>query len=216
MTRIDSRHVRILAADHDDETRNPPGACTRNRYEALFRRRRLRMPSGYGDTAEDEDAAPPIAHYSDDLAQSRHTAGEPPTPLITSEKRAAGPPLDVATSMIDDAVRNITVRALAEARRIAQLAQTVEQFCTDSSVFHSGQWDLEIELDPGVLPHTTLVLHVSSFVVHIRFHVHHPKSKRLISDYRLSLKRRLEKAMSRSGNARDVVIDTVDSRHTSP
>lgn len=109
--------------------------------------------------------------------------------------------------MVHGLLKAIVSRAIGGDRIVAEIAHTIERFCMDPAVADAGQWDIELDLDPAVLRNTTLLLHLSPFVVRIRFLVRDPHAKQLISDHVYALKTRLEKAMSANGALRDINIE---------
>ncbi len=78
-----------------------------------------------------------------------------------------------------------------EAMRTARLASVIAQFCNAPSIMDSGNWELQIDLDPALLPATRLHLHLSSCRLLLRFESadHHARS--VICEHGKELQQRL-------------------------
>lgn len=205
MSRIDNRPVRIHAYGDLDEER-PSRTQRAFDYAALVRRGRspTRIAPGSRNSRDNLERDVAVSHRSTHEHNPRTEEDRETHTAYTAEEREL---VDRLPSMVHGVVKTIVKHAIGSDYVISEIARTIERFCTDPAVSDAGQWDLELELDPAVLPHTTLLLHLSPLVVRIRFRVRDAHAKQLISDYRPALKMRLEKSMSQHGSNRDIEID---------
>jgi len=194
--RIDSRHVRIIADSAAEERRETTRGA--RDYAALMQRGRTRVRAIW------RDAQP--------FGQLGRNPSEPPLLDRASERDCGHGSSDEVLehrlpAMLGGVVEKLIARAFDNEGRLVHITDTIERFYTDPAVSNSGEWDVELEVDHAVLPHTRLAVHLSSFVVRVRFRVRDASIKQLILDHRPGLKRRLEASMSAHGHFRDVDID---------
>ncbi|MBP1204805.1 hypothetical protein JOD97_002847 [Duganella sp. 1411] len=75
--------------------------------------------------------------------------------------------------------------------RNARLAAIIAQFCNGPGILYSGGWQLQIAIDPALLPATRLHLTLSSCRLSLRFETAEPDSRRVILDNSKELQQRL-------------------------
>ncbi|CAN7379348.1 type III secretion system protein SctP [Trinickia sp. LjRoot230] len=206
MARIDNSPVRILASGDQDQDRRARTRSTSVDYAALIRRGRSRDRITFGREGSHDgtEQRPSISHRSTREQGESDDEHRSADATYTADEREL---VDRLPSMVHGLLKAIVSRAIGGDRIVAEIAHTIERFCMDPAVADAGQWDIELDLDPAVLRNTTLLLHLSPFVVRIRFLVRDPHAKQLISDHVYALKTRLEKAMSANGALRDINIE---------
>jgi hypothetical protein len=202
MTRIRSpRELRIAVAQ-----RPAPGAAAGARFGQLLgqARQALGMPDRAApDRVVPDDDQPSGGGARDDEAgQQGHGGGED-----TQEPGAADaartlppPPRQAMAGAPDDTTRALGARLVAHCARAAggdlvaeHLAERIARFCASPALERAGgRWEVMIELDPAILPHTRLHLVLSDDALSLRFDTRDARARQLICDNGAALRRRLE------------------------
>lgn len=150
-----------------------------------------------------------------EAGQERHGGGDdPPEPAGADAARTVPPPprprlLDAThppaprkatAGTPDDATRALGARLVAHCARAAggdlvadHLAERIAGFCASPALERAGgRWEVMIELDPVILPHTRLHLVLSDDTLSLRFDVRDARARQLICDNGAALRSRLE------------------------
>jgi type III secretion control protein HpaP len=200
MTRIRSpRELRIVVAQ-------PPAAGTR--FGQLLDQARQALdppdrgaPAGDDGARDDGDEAGQERHGGDGHAPDRVGAlPPPPRPRVPGAAR-------------DDSTRAIGARLVAHCARAAEaelvadhLAERIARFCTSPALEHAGgRWEVVVELDPAILPHTRLHLLLSDGTLALRFDARDARARQLICDHGSALRSRLEAHLEARPGARITV-----------
>ncbi len=128
---------------------------------------------GSGDSTSDDDTAGD--------GEGIDFAAEPLNPM--TQVAAANAPAGVALT---------TERSPL----VDYLASTITGFCNDNAVRHGDDWRVRIDLNPAILPSTTLALNLSPHWLLLRFECTEIGVKNLISTHTKSLNEALENAIS--------------------
>lgn len=75
--------------------------------------------------------------------------------------------------------------------RTTRLAALIARFCNGPGILDSGGWQLQIAIDPALLPATRLHLTLSSCRLSLRFETTDPDARRVILDNSKELQHRL-------------------------
>ena len=75
--------------------------------------------------------------------------------------------------------------------RTTRLAAIIARFCNGPGILDSGGWQLQIAIDPALLPATRLHLTLSSCRLSLRFETTDPDTRRVILDNSKELQHRL-------------------------
>jgi Type III secretion protein (HpaP) len=165
-------------------------------YESILLRHRQRVT---------DDASESVPHLSvesetDGLAsgtqeneqtgnEGGHLAGKHPTPSGAS-------PL---ASIVSSASLTVADTLHYEQNDFIELsvivAAEVAAFSENKANILSGYWEINLPIDPAKLPETVLYISLSPHELSLRFDAQNVKSRQLISDHRLVLKRELTKLM---------------------
>jgi hypothetical protein len=201
MSRISTRPISVLSGE-DAEQPRAPSSRSLSIYAALMRNGRKRRPLPLVDAWASATEDPvEISQPEWRNGPARPTA---PHKQVTEEDRAFA---EKMPSLLAPATMQIAMHTLQARRCIGQLADTIEQFCTDPAISDSGWWEVEINLDPNVLPDTTLHLQLSPFVLSLRFSARDSTTKQLIWEHREALKSELKKSMTKRNCARTIEIE---------
>jgi len=215
MTRIRSpRELRIAVAQPP-----APAAAARTRFGQLLGQARQALG---GPSWVAPDTVMPIGEQAsgggardDEAGQERHGGGDdrqesagadaartlppPPRPRLPDAARppaprqaTAGPP--------DETTRALGARLVAHCARAAggdlvadHLAERIAGFCASPALQRAGgRWEVMIELDPAILPHTRLHLVLSDDALSLRFDTSDARARQLICDNGAALRSRLE------------------------
>ena len=187
MTRIRSpRELRIVVAQ-------PPAAEARFGQLLEQARQALDLPDRERPAGDDG------AHEDDgEAGQERHGGDGDPPPPGAALPPPPRPPLPGAAG--DDSTRALGARLVAHCARAAQaelvadqLAERIARFCTGPALEHAGgRWEVVVELDPAILPHTRLHLLLSDGTLSLRFDARDAGARQLICDNGAALRSRLE------------------------
>ena len=126
---------------------------------------------------DDDDAAPDADAHA-------------PQP-VTETTPAAVPPI-AAEPALSRRVVHACMRDEHDGLRIARLAAVIGEFVNAPAILDSGCWELQIALDPALLPATRLRLHLSSCRLSLRFESADRDARCVILDNSRELQRRLQ------------------------
>jgi hypothetical protein len=110
---------------------------------------------------------------------------------VTETKPAAAPPI-AAEPALSRRVVHACMRDEHDGLRIARLAAVIGEFVNAPAILDSGCWELQIALDPALLPATRLRLHLSSCRLSLRFESADRDARCVILDNSRELQRRLQ------------------------
>ncbi|AIO69969.1 type III secretion system protein SctP [Burkholderia oklahomensis] len=219
MAYIGYRQLRIIPGGANA----PPSATCERRfdYAMLARRRAPRHPVLRIGTPppSDSDNGTGFARRSGSLPDADSHAGDaanaPATPL--DELPEGNPVMEPAASSIAEhplyehvqhaiapIVSVICERQQRYLRVVGMLAREIGAFCGDRAIASAGNWEVQLTLDPELLPHTTLFLALSRFDIRLRFDVSDRETRDLLLAHSAQLERELDKVMRSWGNARDI------------
>jgi type III secretion control protein HpaP len=226
MTYIGSRHLRIIPGGSDASASPSDAEPDDFNYAALLKGvrawRRLARDARTRDMAASDHADD--EHGSASVRDDDHP-GKPDTPALFSDVDQAS---EEDSNQDQDADANLSstratvgahiarsatpVLAAVFARQqcmvalLASLARHIGTFCRDPAVAEAGNWDVELPLDPGVLPHTTLYLSLSRFGLQLRFDTQNPTSRQLLLEHSGLLERELDAILRAWGEPRDIEL----------
>ncbi|NIA55917.1 type III secretion system protein SctP [Massilia sp. TW-1] len=129
-----------------------------------------------GPALPDDDAAPDADAHA-------------PQP-VTATRPDAAPPI-AAEPALSRRVVHACMRDEHDGLRIARLAAVIGEFVNAPAILDSGCWELQIALDPALLPATRLRLHLSSCRLSLRFESADRDARCVILDNSRELQRRL-------------------------
>jgi type III secretion control protein HpaP len=236
MTHIGSRHLRIIPNDKDGDTQADAAANARSRgrkfdYASLLGRRRAPhrlssdadAQSGGGSNSHTAEASP----EEDDAAAASSSAGDSASNGIAMWDSAPEPAAQQADAASDAAASASPERQALRARvthaaapvvsavyqqqqrflqLLGSLAREIGGFCGDPSIAEAGNWEVQLPLDPKILPHTTLYLTLSRFSLQLRFDTPDIATKQLLLEHSALLERELDTMLRAWGEARDIEL----------
>jgi type III secretion control protein HpaP len=91
-------------------------------------------------------------------------------------------------------------------RLFRHLAREIVGFCADPAIAEGGNWEVQMVLDPKLLPRTTLYLTLSRFSLQLRFDAPETAAKQLLLDNSASLEQELDTLLRAWGQARDIEL----------
>jgi hypothetical protein len=109
---------------------------------------------------------------------------------VTETAPEATPPI-VPEPALSRRVVHACMREEHASLRIARLAAVIGEFVNAPAILDSGCWELQIALDPALLPATRLRLHLSSCRLSLRFESADRDARCVILDNSRELQRRL-------------------------
>ena len=215
MTRIRSpRELRIAVAQPP-----APAAAARTRFGQLLGQARQALG---GPAWVAPDTVMPIGEHAsgggardDEAGQERHDDGDnpqepasadaaralppPPRPRLPDAARPSAP-RQATAGPPDETTRALGARLVAHCARAAggdlvadHLAERIAGFCASPALQRAGgRWEVMIELDPAILPHTRLHLVLSDDALSLRFDTSDARARQLICDNGAALRSRLE------------------------
>ena len=86
------------------------------------------------------------------------------------------------------------------------LAQEIAAFCGDPAVGEAGNWEVQVPLDPALLPNTTLYLSLSPFKLSLRFDTSDVDARQLLLNHGSTLERELDALLNAWGAPRDIEL----------
>ena len=110
---------------------------------------------------------------------------------VTETTPAAVPPI-AAEPALSRRVVHACMRDEHDGLRVARLAAVIGEFVNAPAILDSGCWELQIALDPALLPATRLRLHLSSCRLSLRFESADRDARCVILDNSRELQRRLQ------------------------
>lgn len=110
---------------------------------------------------------------------------------VTETTPDAAPPI-AAEPALSRRVVHACMREEHASLRIARLAAVIGEFVNAPAILDSGCWELQIALDPALLPATRLRLHLSSCRLSLRFESTDRDARCVILDNSRELQRRLQ------------------------
>jgi hypothetical protein len=134
------------------------------------------------------DRPGPALPDDDDAAQDADARAPQP---VTETKPDAAPPI-VPEPALSRRVVHACMRDEHDGLRIARLAAVIGEFVNAPAILDSGCWELQIALDPALLPATRLRLHLSSCRLSLRFESADRDARCVILDNSRELQRRLQ------------------------
>lgn len=182
-------------------------------YAALIRLRRARTVDA---PAPDALVEPPVAHGdpADDAAPD-HSPEEAPQQAATAHVASAGqrrsdaPAPQVRTQASGPVAAVAPCASTARFMRLAEyLMGRIADFCSDPGVLKRGNWDIQIPIDPALMPGCTLRLGLSHFDLTLRFDTTDAQTKQLISHHCETLKMHLDALLRQYGTSREIQIFT--------
>ncbi|MGU7843994.1 type III secretion system protein SctP [Burkholderia sp. AW33-5] len=221
MTHISSRQLRIIPGS--PTTTPSPTSKRRVDFAALARSRTHRNPTtrNGAPVPHDSDAGSPPAPSSESCSEAPPQADSatysPTAPL--DEPLDDNPVMEPATCEVHsrelfEHVRNAiapAVSVIVERQEhflqiAGMLSREIGAFCGDSAIVSAGNWEVQMTLDPELLPHTTLHVAVSRFTIRLRFDVSDRETRDLLLTHSNLLERELDKVMRSRGEARDIQL----------
>ncbi|QCP52297.1 type III secretion protein [Trinickia violacea] len=129
----------------------------------------------------------------------------------TSEAAAASSPERQALrARVTHAAAPVVSAVYQQQQRFLQLlgslAREIGGFCGDPSIAEAGNWEVQLPLDPKLLPHTTLYLTLSRFSLQLRFDTPDIATKQLLLEHSALLERELDTMLRAWGEARDIEL----------
>jgi type III secretion control protein HpaP len=174
-----SKLVRIIApAVPEEQERMPAPRQRRIDYAALMRRTRVnKLEQDDVDTQHEEQEAPPEHPLAERI-------GSVCAPIVDAAYRQQGQFIDLT----------------------ARVAREVAAFCANRAVTQSGNWEICMQLDPRILPETTLYLTLSPRCLQLRFDTRNASSRQLLLQHGRLLDRELSALLDAWGEPREVDI----------
>lgn len=178
----DLQAVRLLPradAASAGRARTPLRAPLHSRFQA-------RLAPTAGTIAADDDDAPPQPDTDAADGAPAHAHAQPDGAAGASAAPAAAP---------EPALSRRIARACARDEqtglRMTRLAAVIGDFVNTPAILDSGCWEMQIALDPALLPATRLRLHLSSCRLSLRFESNDHDARCVILDNSKELQHRL-------------------------
>ncbi|MPV67770.1 type III secretion system protein SctP [Burkholderia sp. BE17] len=221
MNHISSRQLRIIPGSPTAT----PSSTSKRRFDfaALARGRTHRNPTTRSDAPApyDSDAglspAPPSESCLEAPPQADKPTNSPTAPL--AEPPDGNPVMEPAACAVDSrelfehvrhaiapAVSVIVERQEHFLQIVGMLSREIGAFCGDSAIVSAGNWEVQMTLDPELLPHTTLHVALSRFNIRLRFDVPDRETRDLLLTHSDLLERELDKVVRSWGEARDIQL----------
>ncbi|MCU9952149.1 MULTISPECIES: type III secretion system protein SctP [Burkholderia] len=219
MAHITFRQLRIIPGS---ATAAPSATCERRfNFAALARGRKHRGSTTRIDTQAlpDSDAGLSPAQQSGSYSDAApHVGNATIAPTASFDEPLDGNPVTgPATCSVDthesfEHVRHAitpVVSVIFERQEralqiVSLLTREIGTFCSDRAIVSAGNWEVQVPLDPELLPHTTLHVALSRFNIRIRFDVPDGETRDLLLKHSVLLERELDKVMRSWGEARDI------------
>jgi len=210
---IESRPLRIIAAQLEARERSERGGSRRFDYAALARRARARPEQveardgdesgSQRDSGNDRHSSIFAGALNDSVAGS-----EDETPELGEDGDGNGHlelsnRITRATLPIVDAMYRTQGQLL---RLAATLATEIAAFCGDPSITANGNWEAQLPLDGKIVPDTTLYLSLSPFHLSLRFDTQSAHSRQLLLNHSALLQRELDSLLRAWNAARDIEL----------
>jgi type III secretion control protein HpaP len=178
------RPARIIAPLASEQAPAPPPRARRIDYAALMRRARSHERQ---DTTRDEH----------DDRHEWHEAHTRPADTALTER------IGTACAPIVDAVYRQQGQFIDLTARVAR---EIAAFCANRAVARAGNWEVQMSLDPRILPDTTLYLTLSPQCLQLRFDAQNASSRQLLLQHGRMLDRELTTLLDAWGEPREVDI----------
>ncbi|NVM77637.1 hypothetical protein FHW83_003455 [Duganella sp. SG902] len=117
--------------------------------------------------------------------------GHAPSQAPATATVTAAPAHVAAETPLSRRIARACLRDEHDALRTARLATIIAQFCNAPAILDSGNWELQIEIDPALLAATRLHLHLSSCRLLLRFESADRDARGVILDNSKELQQRL-------------------------
>ena len=210
---IESRPLRIIAAQLEARERSERTSSRRFDYAALARRAHAR-PEQVEAHERDESGSQRDSgtdRYASIFAGDRNdnAAGSGDETPEFVEDGGGNPNLELpnritrTTLPVVDAMYRTQGQILKLA---ATLATEVAAFCGDPSITANGNWEAQLPLDGKIVPDTTLYLSLSPFHLSLRFDTQSARSRQLLLDHSALLERELDSLLRAWNAARDIEL----------
>jgi type III secretion control protein HpaP len=142
-------------------------------------------------------------HAQDALRADVVEAAAPPDDRAAAE---AAPVRQAVARSAHTAGSGLTNEDVRFAHVAEYLLNRAADFCGDRAVQTRGNWQMQIQIDPAILPGCSLQLSLSPFELMLRFDTTDVTSKTLISRHTPILKQRLAALLTERGTPREVEI----------
>jgi type III secretion control protein HpaP len=227
---IRSLHPRVIAADGDDDASASSARTSLNfDYASLLKKRRVprcvdsdararpnpasQVATAHGDDQNkatlssgshgDGGALSAIDAYRALTRADKPTTDDESSTISGAEREALGTQVSHATAPVVSAMFRQQQNMVA---LLGSLAREIGAFCGDPSIANGGNWDVQLALDPKILPHTTLHLSLSRFRLELRFDAPDVGMRQLLLEHSESLERELGAILRAWGEARDIEL----------
>ncbi|OAJ61461.1 hypothetical protein A6V36_24100 [Paraburkholderia ginsengiterrae] len=206
---IESRSLRIIPGDIAAEQQADEARSRAFDYAGLARRARLqrlavRSQIAGNEQVKDENndhGRPRLFESRDDEDSDQSTeAGDR---LTAGQREAVTQRVSGATLPVVDALFRTQGQFLELA---TSLATEVTAFCANPAIGNAGNWEVQIPLDPAVLPDTTLYLSLSCFVLSLRFDTSSAETKQLLLNHSAMLEREIDSLLKAWGAPREIEL----------
>lgn len=215
MTSISSRRVRDVPGAEPDDTW--PGVDDASRgfdYAKLLRARsaphrpvaRVTLaPQRAPAQSAQQDPDKPAQDARPAAIANRHASDDPAPvpPRETATDTALGSRVAHAAEPL---VSSVFMRQQRMLDLVGTLSREIAGFCSDSAIVNGGNWDVQMPLDEHLVPHTTLYLTLSRFIIQLRFDAPDPNVKQLLLDHSSMLERELDATLRAWGESRDIQL----------
>lgn len=210
---IESRPLRIIAAQLEARERAERSGSRRFDYAELARRARERP--GHVEASDDDASGshrdPGTDQRSPVVADAlnENAGGSEDETLELGDDEPGSTRLELSnrisrtTLPIVDAMYRTQGQFLKLA---ATLATEVAAFCGDPSIAANGNWEVQLPLDRKIVPDTTLYLSLSPFHLSLRFDTQSARSRQLLLDHSTLIQRELDSLLRAWNAARDIEL----------
>lgn len=171
--------------------RNEPAPAAGGRQRALRQQFRHAYAEPSAAPAPIEAGAAEADPRRDDVPDRPHAA-EAERPQVESVARhGAAPRAPAAERGLAARIARACARDEQANLRNARLAAIIARFCNAPAILDHGAWQLQIAIDPALLPATRLHLTLSSCRLSLRFETGEHDTRRVILDNSEELRHRL-------------------------
>lgn len=208
---IESRSLRIIPGDIATEQQADEARTRAFDYAGLARRARMQRLAVRSQIAGNE----PVTDESNDTGGGRPRMFESRDDEDSNQPTGAGDRLtagqrEAVTQRVCGAtlpVVDALFRTQGQFLELAtSLATEVTAFCANPAIGNAGNWEVQIPLDPAVLPDTTLYLSLSCFVLSLRFDTSSAETKQLLLNHSAMLEREIDSLLKAWGAPREIEL----------